>query len=227
MVLGGNRRDLSLRGPERLHVQAGKRRINVHEDAVWLVGHGARRRLHAFAEFHQSLLDPVLVADVPSAVESAEHQFAVRREHLLRAHRQSDLSFAGLQEVDGKVQGGAAAGAGIFHVDDRDLLDAHGSQRDLTANHVLVFHVALRRIGEVGRFQRRRFDARIAQRRVHGLPRKGLYILVRHPAEGRHPDSHDENIFHYLGSRFQRGCVIGDVPGMHADAGTGPCFSDP
>jgi len=143
VVLCRNRRELALRRAELLHVNARERSIDVHEDAVWLRRGGSRRDIDPLAELKEPIAYPIGVMDIPSAVENREHAIAIRRVHLLGAHRQNNVCRTGLEMRVREGKRSRTARTGVLDIDDRNAADPHRAQRDLPTDHVLPLHVSL------------------------------------------------------------------------------------
>jgi hypothetical protein len=196
MALGGSRRDLPLRRAIEAHVLAREGRVDIHEHAV-LAGVGVRLRWQreALTEPQQRFLRGLHLVHIPAAEKRLEHQvFLVRIEHLLGADHEADLALPRLDRREGLVQPGRARAARILHVDDRDCLKAHRSQRALAADRVLVLHHALARVGEPRSVDIAKLGARVRQCERDRLARQILHGFLGKAAERRRADADDVDL---------------------------------
>ncbi len=170
---------------------AAHRGVDIHEHAVRLGRHAARRWLDPTAHAQQPLPPELGVVHVPSAIERAEAARLVGRVHLLCADGQHNVGGAGAHVGHRQVESGAGARAGVLDVDDRETTDV--AERKLAANHVLPVHVALRGVAEERTLQRGRFALRVGERLLHNLAGQLLDAGVHVLTEWRHADAGDED----------------------------------
>src|SRR5260221_4357831 len=124
------------------------RRIDIHEYAVWLWRCASRRWFYASPHLEQPALAFLRIVDIPCSIEGREGAGLVLREHLFRSDGEDDVRRAGFHIVDGQMERRARAGTGILYVDHVQTLQTGRTKCELTADHVLALHVALRRDAE-------------------------------------------------------------------------------
>ena len=197
VILGRDRGDLPLRGAEGLHVEASQVCVHVHEDAALSgVLQGLGGQGHVLGQFDDGVEVGVPAADVPGAIEHAEHACAIFDVHLFGADGQHDFRHARLDVAVGLMQGRAGRRAGILYIDDGNAGIARGAQRDFTGHHELALQRGLAGIAEKCRTDGVARDAGVSQRRVGRRSGEVLDRHVRELPERRHADTDDVYVIH-------------------------------
>src|SRR5471032_2445148 len=219
VVLGGDGGDLALRGAVALHVVAADGGVDVHEHAVGLVGHAARRRHDAFAHGQQRGLVLLDRRNVPAAVEGGEHLGLVGDVHLFGADGQRDVALAGAQRYRGQVEGRGAGGAGVFHRVDGDAFDAQAAHGDRAGDRGLALELAVGQRAVVGRAEVGLVAAGVVQRQADRFADQVVQAAFEQAAELGHADANDVDIFHGIPLSAQ--CSVWNA-GRRACIGAGP-----
>ena len=106
MAFGSRRRDLALGGAEILHVLAGQRGIDIHEDAVFAgVFERFGGQFQTFTEREQPGFGFFLGVHIPAAAKGLKHEVALFRvEHLFAARDQRHASHASFEIGIGLIE---------------------------------------------------------------------------------------------------------------------------
>ncbi len=196
VILGRHGCDLPLGGPVGVHVVAAQRGVDGHEAAVRLVRLAAWRRRDAGAHGHQRREVFLRARDIPARFEQRECLGFLGDVHLLRAERQRHVAGAGFQALQRQVHGGAARGAGIFHIEDGDAFNADLGKHDLAGNRNLALQRAVGHAGVVGRTNVGTVAAGVLKRAVQRLARQIVERACCVAPKHRHGDAGDIELFH-------------------------------
>ena len=133
--------------------------------------------------------------NIGAAKEGFHHGLALFRiEHLLCTRHQHNIKQPGLKGCVSLIHPRAAAGTGVFHVENGQSAKPHGRQSTLTSNGVLRLHLPLSNVGKPGRAHGILRNTCIQQRACDGLAGKVLDGLLHMATELGMGNTGDEDI---------------------------------